>query len=47
MATMETWEISNPGLQNLGMDVSHVLMGDMRRKDKFQVIIIDKIAGKQ
>jgi hypothetical protein len=30
MATMETWETSSPGLENMGMDVSHVLMGDMR-----------------
>jgi hypothetical protein len=30
MATMETWETSSPGLENMGMDVSHVLMGGMR-----------------
>jgi hypothetical protein len=30
MATMETWETSSPGLENMGMYVSHVLMGDMR-----------------
>jgi hypothetical protein len=47
---METWETSSPMLENMGMDVSHVLMGAMRGilvPDEYHYRLDNRKAGSQ